>query len=240
MYINKIKKAIQNLSSSLHVNTFFPYNRCMSSGLYVIRQCTHPDCRFRYPAETDLKRAHLCPKCGADAPVAAEIYPYSSPQLIEPLSQKPTLSALLDNIRSTFNVGAIFRTADGAGFEHIHLCGITPTPENPKVGKTALGAEKNIPWSYANNSLQAARELKERGAVLWALEGTPQAVPLNQATHQKPDTPLVLVAGNEITGVDPELLALCERVVWIPMRGQKESLNVAVAFSIAAYSLRFA
>jgi 23S rRNA (guanosine2251-2'-O)-methyltransferase len=186
-----------------------------------------------------MKRAHLCPKCGADAPIAVDIQPYTSPRVDHPIPQSTVVGALLDNIRSTFNVGAIFRTADGLGFQHIHCCGITPTPDNPKVGKTALGAEKNIAWSYAPNSLLAARDLRNEGAVLWALEGTPNAIPLNLAVRQKIGSPLILIAGNEIIGVDPELLALCDQVVWIPMAGQKESLNVAVAFSMAAYALRF-
>jgi 23S rRNA (guanosine2251-2'-O)-methyltransferase len=211
----------------------------MPSVPHYIRQCSHPDCQFRYPADASLKRAHLCPKCGAEAPIAVEINPQISPEYSDPSGEKTNVEAMLDNIRSTFNVGAIFRTADGTGFQHIHLCGITPTPENPKVGKTALGAEKMIPWSYAPNSLLAARELKNKGAVLWALEGTRDAVPIHLAVRQKPEGTIVLVAGNEIIGVDPDLLSLCDRVVWIPMRGQKESLNVAVAFSIAAYALRF-
>jgi tRNA G18 (ribose-2'-O)-methylase SpoU len=211
----------------------------MPAATHVIRQCSRENCLFRYPAEVDQKRAHLCPKCGAEAPIAVEIHPYSLPAA-DPFSGSQIFEAFLDNIRSTFNVGAIFRTADGAGFRRIYLCGITPTPENPRVGKTALGAQNNIPWSYAANSLQAAREIKQSGSLLWALEAAPQAVPLPQAVRHIPDQrPVVLIAGNELVGVDPELLALCDEVVWIPMHGQKESLNVAVAFSIAAYALRF-
>jgi len=211
----------------------------MIGSRYVIRQCSGSTCQFRFPAETDHKRAALCPVCGADAPIQLEVGPSQPPPLAVNLPQLPVLDALLDNIRSTFNVGAIFRSADGCGFRHLHLCGITPTPENPKVAKTALGAETALDWSYSRNSLLAARALKQRGAVLWALECTPTAISLVEAVHETPQAPLVLIAGNELIGVDPELLVLCDRTVWIPMQGSKESLNVAVAFSIAAYALRF-
>jgi tRNA G18 (ribose-2'-O)-methylase SpoU len=212
----------------------------MPTSRFVIRQCTRPGCLFRFPVETDFKRANICPKCGAETTIAVEIPPGSAAFDPGPIPTLPRLEAFLDNIRSTFNVGAIFRTADGAGFSHLHLCGITPTPENPKVGKTALGAEAGMAWSYHLNSLMAARELKRQGAVLWALEGIPSAVSLFQAIEVGlPPAPVVLIAGNELSGVDPELLELCDRVLWIPMQGSKESLNVAVAFSIAAYTLRY-
>lgn len=211
----------------------------MTNSRFVIRQCARASCAFRFPVERDYARANLCPVCGAEAPVQVEISQGLAAPFPVRLPQGPVFAALLDNIRSTFNVGAIFRTADGCGFDHLHLCGITPTPENPKVAKTALGAETALAWSYARNSLQVAHALKQRGAVLWALEGTPAAISLVEAVHQLPPGPLVLIAGNELSGVDPELLEMCDRVVWIPMQGSKESLNVAVAFSIAAYALRY-
>ena len=205
---------------------------------FVIRECTRVSCRFRFPIEKMNKRALQCPLCGARTDLAVEIPPpYPLPEVEVP--KTCVVDVFLDNIRSTFNVGAIFRTADGVGFRNIHLCGITPTPDNPKIGKTALGAESSLAWSYHRNNLDAARKLKSEGAVLWALEYTPGAILLHQAVCDIPPVPLVLVVGNERSGVDPDLLALCDRVVWIPMQGHKESLNVAVAFSIAAYALRY-
>jgi len=206
---------------------------------FVIRECTGSSCRFRFPIEKNNQRAHQCPKCGALTNLVV-VFP---PPPTFPEVHFPTpviLDAFLDNLRSTFNVGAIFRTADGAGFRNIHLCGITPTPDHPKIRKTALGTEKNLPWMYHRNSLEAAQSLKNEGAVLWALEFAPKANSLYRAMGEMPHVPLVLVVGNERAGVDPDLLDLCDRVVWIPMHGQKESLNVAVAFSIAAYAIRYA
>jgi len=205
---------------------------------FVIRECTRTACHFRFPIEKNNKRALQCPICGSPTDLRVSI-PTSSDFPEIQFTKPIILDAFLDNLRSTFNVGAIFRTADGVGFRNIHLCGITPTPEHPKIGKTALGAENFLPWHYHRNSLDAAQALKQEGVALWALEYSPSSVSLYQAVKEIPSNPLVLVVGNERAGVDPELLALCDRVVWIPMQGQKESLNVAVAFSIAAYAIRY-
>jgi 23S rRNA (guanosine2251-2'-O)-methyltransferase len=150
------------------------------------------------------------------------------------------MEALLDNIRSAWNVGAIFRTADGFGVQKLHLCGITPTPENKSVAKTALGADKNIPWTYSRNAVSAAEKLRDEGACLWALEQDERATPLTETDARadfKTDIRIVLVVGNELTGVDPELLNMCERIVYIPMQGKKRSLNVEVAFGVAVSAL---
>jgi tRNA G18 (ribose-2'-O)-methylase SpoU len=149
------------------------------------------------------------------------------------------ISALLDNVRSTFNVGSIFRCADGAAVRHLYLCGITPTPAHPKLSKTALGAEASVGWSQHNNALDLAQRLKAEGNALWALENQPDAEsPLAiEPTVAAPR--VILVVGNEVAGIDPALLALCARTIAIPMYGAKRSLNVAIAFGIAVYGLRF-
>lgn len=149
------------------------------------------------------------------------------------------IHVLLDNLRSAFNVGSILRTADGAGCAHAYLCGISATPDNPKVAKTGLSAEFAVPWSYHPNGLDLAHTLVNAGKCLWALEGGPRAEPITAALPVTPGAPLVLIAGNELAGVDPAILALCERTVYLPMVGFKRSLNVAVAAGIALYLLRF-
>lgn len=149
----------------------------------------------------------------------------------------PVLEALLDNIRSAWNVGAMFRSADGAGFTRLHLCGITPTPEIPAVGKTALGAEQSLLWDWGADGVALAQGLLEQGCRLWALEQDPRAVSIYASKPDLPGGRLVLVVGNEVCGVDPGILELCQRVVHIPMRGAKRSLNAAVAFGIAAFAL---
>jgi len=151
----------------------------------------------------------------------------------------PVVEALLDNIRSLYNVGSIFRASDGAGLSCLHLCGITPTPENPGVAKTALGAETAVPWCYHLNAVEAVLQLKQAGYQVWAMESGPRSVSLFDAAASILPAPVLLVAGNELNGVDPEVLDQCDTAVWIPMQGRKESLNVAIAFGIAAYTLRY-
>ncbi len=203
-----------------------------------MRQCRQGECRFRFPAPAGGAEGERCPRCGG--PTDPVGLPYSG-QRAERRgipAGGPAVEALLDNIRSIYNVGSMFRTADGAGIRHLRLAGITPTPAHPRVAKTALGAEQSVPWSYTPNGLEAAVALKERGYRLWALEGGPRAEPLFTATGLD-GPPIVLVVGNELAGVDPAVLAECERVFYLPMQGEKGSLNVVVAFGIAAYFVRY-
>jgi len=147
-------------------------------------------------------------------------------------------AALLDNIRSAWNVGAIFRTADGFGLEKLYLCGITSTPENESVRKTSLGAEESVDWEYSPNALVMAKKLKGEGDRLVALEQDSRAIPIHGYRNSSSDTRVpILILGNEVTGVDPEILDLCDQIVHIPMQGQKQSLNVEVAFGIAIHTL---
>jgi 23S rRNA (guanosine2251-2'-O)-methyltransferase len=192
--------------------------------------------RFPAPVQTEIER---CPRCGAVLESIDLPFPSQRVEPELPRAQGPHLEIVLDNLRSAFNVGSILRTADGAGVQHAYLCGITPTPENPKVTKTALSAEFSISWSYATNALETVTELKSRGLPIWALEGGAEAESLDLLLDQVPPS-LTLVAGNELAGVDPGILEQCERVVFLPMQGFKRSLNVAVAFGIAIYMLRFA
>ena len=120
--------------------------------------------------------------------------------------------------------------------QHLYLCGVTATPANHKLAKTALGAEHDVAWSHHRNSVDLAHTLLASGNHLWALETAPGATSIFDL--DPPLSPLVLVVGNEVTGVDPGLLALCERHIAIPMFGRKKSLNVATAFGIAAVLLR--
>jgi 23S rRNA (guanosine2251-2'-O)-methyltransferase len=156
------------------------------------------------------------------------------------------LCALLDNVRSTWNVGSMLRTADGAGMEHVYLCGITPPGDHPKTAAAALGAERSVSWSRHANALRLCMEMKQAGWRLWALEsgigeGSPQVVSIFEKLPPHEDLPegVLLIAGNERLGVDAHILTECERILSIPMLGKKGSLNVAVAFGIAAYRLRF-
>lgn len=203
--------------------------------------CTRQGCEARLTLPVnDSAIQQRCPVCRAE--LQPEGLPY--PRLtVTPASEKPgnlQLEVLLDNIRSAWNVGSMLRTCDGAGVRRVHLCGVTALPDNSKVIKTALGAEKNLPWSFHHNALTAVRQLKDQGVRIWTLEGGPRAVPLFEAQAEITGDPMVLVVGNEVSGVDPGIMDLCDRVVSLPMQGVKGSLNVAVAFGIAVYFLRFA
>ena len=146
-------------------------------------------------------------------------------------------SVLLNNIRSLYNVGSIFRTADAAGVEKIWLCGITGRPgtARSKIEKTALGAEKSVPWEYRQSAVSVIRELKAKGYEIVFLEQMKESISYELF---EPRPPVCLVLGNEIAGVDEEMLALCDRAIEIPMAGLKNSLNVTVAFGVAAYHIR--
>jgi len=148
------------------------------------------------------------------------------------------LSAVLDNIRSIHNVGSMFRTADGAGLDRLYLCGITATPEHPRLPKAALGAETAVPWTYQPNAVDVVFALKVQGVTIWALErATDASESLSLFDQGSAPLPLALIVGNEKAGVDPELLAFADGIYSLPMRGHKTSLNAAVAFGIATYYL---
>jgi tRNA G18 (ribose-2'-O)-methylase SpoU len=147
--------------------------------------------------------------------------------------QRLPLVAVVDNIRSLWNVGSIFRSADACGVRELVLTGISGCPPRPEISKTALGAEEAVPWSYLADPLEALERLREEGYGTVALETSPGAVPL--AGLRWP-AQTCLVVGNEVAGVAPPLLEACEHHVRIPMYGIKNSLNVAVAFGIAASS----
>jgi len=136
---------------------------------YVFLQCTNDLCRFRFPASAAEAEALVCPRCRGLITLAATAL-HVQPTPLELPATGSLLVGLLDNIRSIHNVGSMFRTADGAGVTHLHLSGITPTPEHPKLAKAALGANETIPWSYYPNSLDAATALRADGFCLWALE----------------------------------------------------------------------
>lgn len=205
---------------------------------YLFLQCTDAQCRFRFPAPVAEAKALRCPRCRSDTRVVAEAVRTTPDSPSDPTTNN-TLIALLDNIRSIHNVGSMFRTADGAGLVHLHLSGITATPEHPRLAKAALGAQRTIPWTYHKNGVDAAHILKDAGYDLWALERIQSGPAPNVSFIPPPPERLALVVGNERAGVDPGILALCDAILTLPMMGNKSSLNVAVAFGIGIYSLRF-
>ena len=153
---------------------------------------------------------------------------------------------ILHDIRSAYNVGAIFRTADGAGINKIYLSGYTPCPPEKNklhktqadkmIEKTALGAEKNIPWQKCDDLKNILQKFKKEKISVIALEKTKNSTDIKKF---KISFPAALILGNEVDGVSESVLKKCDVVVSIPMRGKKESLNVSVAAGIAMYDLLF-
>lgn len=148
------------------------------------------------------------------------------------------IAVLLDNLRSAWNVGSILRSADGFGFSHVYCCGITPTPENEAVTKTSLGAEDTVTWSYHKDALKLVKGLKKESWKILALEEDARSVDIKTYKPPREHPRSILIVGNEVTGVDPELLAACDHILYISMRGEKKSFNVAIAFGIAAFQLQ--
>lgn len=205
------------------------------------RKCESPACGLRFPVPRGSDLGASCPLCQSPTHFIDE--PYDTDEVHEPrVAAGPRIEALLDNVRSLSNVGSIFRTADGAAVEHLHLCGFTPTPAHPKLAKTSLGAERSVAWSHHPDPTVIADHLRASGKRLWALEGGPRSRDLFELVTQAGgpgEAPIVLVLGHEVSGVDPRVVDRCEQVVRIPMAGIKGSLNVSVAFGIAAYVLRY-
>jgi len=147
---------------------------------------------------------------------------------------KIELVVICDNIRSLYNVGSIFRTADALGIKKIRLCGITGTPEQKGLQKVSLGAENSVAWQYQKDAWRTAEKLKKQGFQIVALELTKSSVDVKVF---KPKSKVALIVGNEVAGVSAALLKRADAIVHIPMKGVKESLNVSVAFGIAAYEI---
>lgn len=153
---------------------------------------------------------------------------------------KKGIAVLLHNIRSAHNVGAIFRTADALGVETIYLSGYTPTPldrfNRPRkdIAKVALGAEKTIRWQYEKDPKEIILELKNNKYQIIALEQTKKSVDYKKV---KIKYPVLFIVGNEVDGVPQETISLCDIVTEIPMAGDKESLNVSVAFGVGLFRM---
>ncbi len=143
---------------------------------------------------------------------------------------------VLNSIRSSYNVGSIFRTSDGAMIEKLYLCGYTPCPPKKEVLKTALGSQDSVNWEFVENPKDVVLKLKQQGVKIIALEQTDNNLPYYSLS--KTDFPICLIVGNEITGVSQDLIDLCDASIEIPQYGIKQSLNVAVAYGISIFELR--
>jgi tRNA G18 (ribose-2'-O)-methylase SpoU len=164
-----------------------------------------------------------------------ERLPYRATSAAVPyLELRVPISILLDNVRSMYNVGAFFRTADGAGIERLFLSGITARPPKSAITKTALGAELRVPWEEVQDTRATIEDLRSRGFEITAIETSIQALDL---FDWQPRFPVCVLFGHEVDGLNPALLELCATHVRIPMLGVKHSLNVASAGAVVMYEL---
>ena len=153
---------------------------------------------------------------------------------------KKEVVLILDNIRSIFNVGSIFRTADCAGVSKLYLAGVTPDPvdrfgrERKDLAKVALGAEKKIKWEHVEDTALLIKKLKKSGYGIVALEQAENSVDYKKF---KPEFPMALVLGEEVRGIQKNTLEKCDQIIEIPMMGEKESLNVSVATGVALFRI---
>ena len=140
----------------------------------------------------------------------------------------------MDNVRSAFNVGSAFRTADAAGVEKIHLCGIAAYPPNPKLEKTALGSTQVVPWQYFSTTTEAITDLKRQKIPICLVELATESVSMWEFQFPRP---VALVFGHEVYGVSEELFGMADACVYIPMHGRKATLNVSTAVGIVLFEV---
>jgi 23S rRNA (guanosine2251-2'-O)-methyltransferase len=194
--------------------------------------CSVSTCGLRFPAPPNTR----CPFCGGATEVAA---PRCENQPVQAQPRR-ALALVLDNIRSAHNVGVMLRTAESLGVQHVYHCGITAPSDHPKVAKAALGSQLRLATSTHRDAAAIVAQLIAAGTTVWALESVAGADNIFAVTELAPRTgTLALVVGNEVAGVDPAVLALCQRCVALPMMGDKNSLNVGHAWAAAGYVLAF-
>lgn len=150
--------------------------------------------------------------------------------------EKTPIIVVLDNIRSSNNIGAVFRTCDAFLIQKIYLCGITATPPNKDIHKTALGATESVDWDYRKDTITLAKELKSDGIVVVAIEQVHGSVMLDEFLLE-PNKKIAVVFGNEVRGVQQEVVSICDYCVEIPQKGTKHSLNISVSCGVVLWDL---
>jgi 23S rRNA (guanosine2251-2'-O)-methyltransferase len=158
-----------------------------------------------------------------------------SPEAFKEANKTP-LILILDNIRSLHNIGSVFRTADAFLIKKIWLCGITATPPHKDIHKTALGATDSVAWNYEKDTLKLVESLKQKGVMVLALEQAENAVALQNFKPENGKT-YALVLGNEVKGVQQQVVSAADEVIEIPQYGTKHSLNIAVSAGIAIWNI---
>ena len=178
------------------------------------------------PVERVASRAYVS---DADLGITTEDVPGPRPAPLR-------MIAVADNLRSAFNIGGLFRSADAVGLEAVWLCGYSATPEHPAVRRAALGADESVPWRVFGNVREAIEKLRAEGRAVYALETVRNAVPVQRFAFRFPSA---LLLGSERFGLDPEVVRSADAVLRLETFGAKNSLNVVCAFTAAAYAARW-
>lgn len=160
-------------------------------------------------------------------------YASDPPENLPPVDRRP-LQVVLDNLRSAYNVGAIFRTCDAGAVARLHLCGMSAHPPHPKLSKTALGAQDYVPWTYHERVTRAIAGIQAQGVPVIAAEAVEAAEPYHCFAWPRP---VAVVFGNEVDGISEKVRQRCDGVVRIPMNGLKNSINVATAAGIVIFEI---
>lgn len=215
-------------------------NPPLQAPVFQMFECQNPECCLRLPTNLSVEIVEICPFCKNLMKPVGEPFQNSVSAGSRVKLNSPIIHILLDNLRSVFNVGSIFRTANGAAVAHVYCCGTTPTPEHPKFIKSGLGSEETISWSYSRNGLSTAKTAITQGFRVASLEisGNSDSI-FGLSQHMVNCEKVLLIVGNEVSGIDTEILALSENRIHIPMLGTKTSLNVSIAAAIAMYAYRF-
>lgn len=150
--------------------------------------------------------------------------------------EKLPITILLDNVRSMYNVGSVFRTSDAFLIYEVILCGITGKPPHPEISKTALGADESVRWRYEENALEVVKRMKGEGWIICVLEQAHGSISLQNFTPS-PTQKYLLVAGNEVEGVNQDIVDIADIILEIPQHGVKHSLNISVSVGIALWQL---
>lgn len=151
-------------------------------------------------------------------------------------AEKIPVIVVLENIRSAYNVGSVFRTCDAFLIEAIYITGYAAKPPHKEIKKTALGAEETVEWKHFNNAIEAVTELKNNGYAVYSIEQVEKSIPL-QNVNWNTENKIAVVFGNEVTGVEQATIAICDACIEIPQLGMKHSLNIATAAGVVLWEL---
>lgn len=151
-------------------------------------------------------------------------------------SEKTSVIAVLENIRSAYNVGSVFRTSDAFLLQSIYIIGYTAQPPHKEIKKTALGAEETVEWKYFKNAEEAILDLKSQGFIVYAVEQVKNSLSLEQVDF-KTEEKIAVIFGNEVSGVEQETILLCDGCIEIPQLGMKHSLNIATAAGVVLWEI---